>query len=143
MLNYLSNLKKETGSPIEGLRFQLYNALRHLHNGYPLVMQYGPHIDFENDKHVMLLNKLKHVDFWKNAERSILKPILVVGTCFAHPVGHTLLKYGWVEPIEEHHWMPTIRHYRLTQDGAIAYKKAQTWWSETSYLGKIKACLFE
>lgn len=151
VFDVLLDLKKRFGkkqveedSPLAGLRFQLLRALNGLSSGECMVVCYKlPSTKMTDDERQEFFEFLKNPEVWGDTQNENLTASIVPGTWFTHPIGATLLKYNWVKPKEQPHWVPNMCFFEITEDGKKALNRARAWWSEQSFFEKVLSCLKE
>lgn len=129
----------------DGTRYQLLRALRALAKGELMVVerrisQVAEHLDDESGREAWF-RTLRDSTHWQGPHQ--LEPVLVPGTAYPGVIGRILIRSGWCTPCDKPHWVPNLRFFQLTETGRESFIKAQAWWSDLSWLERVRVMILE
>ncbi|MCK6413385.1 MAG: hypothetical protein L6Q55_13345 [Azonexus sp.] len=118
---------------IDGLRYQVLNALRALAGGEPMLV--------ELDRSDAFLPS-------RRLNRGLVPPpegeiVFVPGTSHAAIVGRLLIAAGCCAPARRPHWLPHLAVFELTDIGYAYCEKLQDWWAALPWIERLRIMLRE
>ncbi len=116
---------------LAGMRVQLMKALSFAHHGALLV--YRLRTDYvESEAQRMLGGYFVQNRSWLSDE---VEPLFVPGTVCPEAIGGSLIRFGWVRPVDSDEGGYT-RSFVLSEAGEKALEGAKVWWSSLSWFQK-------
>ncbi len=125
-------------SAIDGLRYQLLNALRGLAGGEPMLVKLNP---VEPARPLAAPARFPAPPAAGDAPPFDI--LFVPGTSHAVIVGRLLIAAGCCAPCPHAHWVPNLAIFQLTDLGYAYYLKFQTWWAELPWQERLRIMLRE
>ncbi|WP_371325144.1 hypothetical protein VX159_06415 [Dechloromonas sp. ZY10] len=132
-----------TGAPskrcqVDGLRFQLLNALRGLAGGEPMLVKLPPPTPAPTSS-----LRPREQAAQGPGEEPGLDILVVPGTHHPAIIGRLLIAAGCCAPCPNTHWVPNLAVFQLTELGYAYYLKFQDWWTHLPWPERLGIMLRE
>lgn len=130
---------------LQGMRYQLFRALRAMARGEAMVVErripsLAEHFEHDDEREAWFRD-LRNPASWQG--QAAIEPVLVPGTGYPRVIGQIMLRSGWCAPSDEPHWVPNLRFFFLTEIGLRSFRSAQEWWSELTALQRVRLVFLE
>ena len=123
---------------IDGLRYQLLNALRGLAGGEPMLVKLNPPAAPPSPP-----QRARQPATQASSEAPALDVLVVPGTHHPAIIGQLLIAAGCCAPCAHAHWVPNLAVFELTELGYAYYLKFQDWWSHLPWPERLGIMLRE
>lgn len=132
-----SNFQAKPLQDLRGVRAQCLNALQALADGKLAQASHDVPPRLSKHQRDYVFKTMKPTYFWHQADPSKLRGERMERTQYPNPVFKVMLAQGWIEPTEDEHHIPNMRHYRISHKGKEELESAMAWWSTIPLPRKI------